>query len=242
MSTIYQSSPAPGSTASFSNQPYGERLQQAGNSRHAAICSAFDSEPFLLTSLMGPVDGPEWPSDPAWLALEVDGCGAILSDGLSDPWVEKDRLATGLGLEVMVRSPEIAPLQGELLTLADSWLFPMTAEISHTLASYPRLCGRLLEGEPLSMRFNIEHIKDGRGLAGALLHQPRDLPAGVNSLATAGGDVTLIVATLLTQEELRWLGGRGEEGRCTLLERLYAEGVGSRSLARRDSVCLEEAA
>ena len=227
----------------FNAASYGERLQQAGSSRHAAIRAAFDCEPFLLTSLMGPVDGPEWPSDPAWLALQVDDCGCILSDGLSDPWVENDRLATGLGLEVMVYSPDIVPQESEsLLTLADSWLFPMTAEISHTLASYPRLCTRLLAGEPLSMRFNIEHIKDGRGLAGALLHRPRDLPGATDSLSTAGGEVTLIVATLLTQAELRWLVGRGEEGRRALLESLYTEGVGSRSLAKRDSVCLEETA
>jgi len=220
---------------------YGERLEQAVTSRHQAIQSCFQSELFSLTSLMGPMnDGPEWPSDASWLALKHGDCACILSDGLSDPWVERDRAATGLGVEVFVESPDIQLAEGEsMMALSDTWLFPMTAEISHTLASYPRLCAKLLSGEPLSLRFNIEHIKDGRGLVGALLHQPRTLPT---ELDTAFGPVALIAATLLTTEELRWLGGRGEAGRRELLEKLYAAGIGPRSLSQRTSVICQETA
>lgn len=214
---------------------YGERLEKASQSRHLAIRSRFDSEVFSLTSMMGPMnDGPEWPSDASWLVLKHGDSPCIISDGLSDPWVERDRPETGLGLEVFVESPDIQLPEGEtMMAAADTWLFPMTAEISHTLASYPRLCDKLLAGEPLSLRFNIEHIKDGRGLVGALLHQPRTFPS---TLETALGEVALVAATLLTTDELRWLAGRGETGRRELLDRLYEAEVGYRSLSQRASV------
>ena len=212
---------------------YAERLEQAASSRHKAMEQCFDTNLYSLTSLMGPVDGPEWPSDAAWLAMYREGVSRIMSDGLSDPWVEANRPATGLGLEVFVETPDVLPAADEsLLSLADSWMFPMTAEISHTLASYQRLCGKLLAGEPLSLRFNIEHIKDGRGLVGALLHIPESLA----QVDTALGPIALVAATLLTTDELRWLSGRGEPGRRELLARLYEQGVGAQSLVARDSV------
>ena len=212
---------------------YADRLEQASRSRHQAIENTFNTRLFSLTSLMGPIsDGPEWPSDASWLALPHGDCACIISDGLSDPWVERDRLATGLGLEVFVETPDLAFSADAPMAIADTWLFPMTAEISHTLASYPRLCEKLRAGEPLALRFNIEHIKDGRGLVGALLHCSQQLP----SLEIAAGKVTLIAATLVTSAELRWLAGRGEAGRRELLAALYQKGVGTRSLPNRASV------
>lgn len=212
---------------------YADKLGRAASSRQRAIEQLFNAETYALTSLMGPVDGPQWPSDAAWLAMYGNGMGRIMSDGLSDPWVEADRPDTGLGLEVFVASPDVALAQdGSLLSLADTWMFPMTAEISHTLASYQRLCGKLLAGEPLSLRFNIEHIKDGRGLVGALLHIPEDLA----QVETAMGSIALVAATLLTTDELCWLVGKGEAGRRELLSRLYESGIDSRSLVNRLSV------
>ena len=212
---------------------YADKLEQAAVSRRAALEDCFQTETYALTSLMGPIDGPEWPSDAAWLAMHDNDVSRIISDGLSDPWVEPDRPDTGLGLEIFIESPDVQPAQDDsLLSLADTWMFPMTAEISHTLASYQRLSAKLLAGEPLSLRFNIEHIKDGRGLAGALLHIPEHL----SKVQTAFGPIALVAATLLTVDELRWLGGRGEAGRRELLSRLYENHIGTRSLVNRASV------
>jgi len=212
---------------------YADRLAQASQSRHACVEHVFGARPFSLTSLMGPIsDGPKWPSDASWLALPHGDCACILSDGLSDPWVDSDRSGTGLGLEVFIETPDVAFDPDAPMAVADTWLFPMTAEVSHTLASYPRLCVKLLAGEPLALRFNIEHLKDGRGLVGALLHQPPQL----TDLPIAHGDIVLVAATLLTTGELRWLSGRGEAGRRELLAALYAKGVGSRSLVHRADV------
>lgn len=212
---------------------YSDRLEKASRSRHEAIRRIFGSEPFSLTSLMGPIDGPEWPSDAAWVALQHGACACIVSDGLSDPWVEQTTPDTGLGLEVFIESPDIPYSADDPMAISDHWIFPMTAEVSHTLASYPRLCKKLLAGEVLSTRFNIEHIKDGRGLVGALLHVPEAFASGVE---TEMGKVALVAATLLTVEELRWLGGRGESGRNELLAALNAAGIGSQSFVNRDSV------
>jgi hypothetical protein len=210
---------------------YAVLLEQAASGRHQAIAETFDARLFSLTSLMGPMSS-EWPSDASWLTLAHHDCACIISDGLSDPWVERDRPDTGLGLEVFLETPDLAVSEEQPMAIADTWLFPMTAEVSHTLASYPRLCEKLLAGIPLSLRFNIEHIKDGRGLAGALLHRPPDLP----DLDMATGTVALVAATLLTNDELHWLVGRGEAGRRELLEALYQSGIGSRSLLQRASV------
>ncbi len=220
--------------ASVANS-YATRLALLAQARTEAIQQTFNSELFTLTSMMGPIsEGPEWPSDPAWLAFQHGSCAGIISDGLSDPWVEKDKSSIGLGLEVFVESPDISLAAGEsMMALADTWLFPMTAEISHTLASYNRLCTKLLAGEPLALRFNIEHIKDGRGLVGALLHIPR---IGDPRLVTGPGAITLIAATLLTQDELRWLQGRKETGREELLDKIYLAGIGTQSLVQRPSV------
>jgi hypothetical protein len=153
---------------------------------------------------------------------------------LSDPWVERNRPETGLGLEVFIESPDVGVAGDVPLTkLADTWLFPMLAEVSHTLAGYQRLSERLLAGELLSLEFNIDHIKDGRGRVGVLLSMPKAFPA---TFTLPGGEVRLIAATVLTVDELRYLRGKGDAGRLALAENLQAAGVGHLSLLHRRSV------
>lgn len=214
---------------------YADRLRMATEARHQGLAELFGSELSSLTSLMGPMsDGPEWPAGAAWLATRHGQNGCVISDGLSDPWVERDRPETGLGIEVFVESPDIGSAKGKPSTaLADTWLFPMLAEISHTLAGYPVLSQKLLAGHLMSMEFNIEHIKDGRGRVGALLSAPTQFPA---TLQLPGGEVRLIAATLLTVAELRFLRGKGELGRQDLADKLLAAGVGHISLLHRSSL------
>ena len=184
---------------------------------------------------MGPMsDGPEWPAGAAWLAARHGANACIMSDGLSDPWVERDKPETGLGLEVFIETPDAGiAADAPLTALADTWLFPMLAEVSHTLAGYPRLSEKLLNGEILSLEFNIDHIKDGRGRVGALLSTPGN---GYSDLAMPGGTLKLIAATLLTVAELKFLRGKGEAGRLELREKLHAAGIGHWSLLHRPSL------
>lgn len=214
---------------------YADRLRIATEARHQAIGAFFDCELLALTSLMGPMsDGPEWPAGAAWLAARHGDHGCIISDGLSDPWVERDRGDTGLGLEVFIESPDVGiSADTPLAVLADTWMFPMLAEISHTLAGYSRLCDRLVAGELLSLEFNIDHIKDGRGRAGALLSLAQHSAA---ELSLPGGKVQLVAATLLTPAELSYLRGKGASGRCELADKLSASATGRLSLLHRPSV------
>ncbi|MGY6275608.1 hypothetical protein [Methylomonas sp. MgM2] len=214
---------------------YADRLNIASEARHRAIKELFDSDLAPLTSLMGPMsDGPEWPAGASWLAARHGDNACIVSDGLSDPWVERDKPETGLGIEVFVESPDAnIPADASLTALADTWLFPMLAEVSHTLAGFPRLSEKLLAGDLLSLEFNIDHIKDGRGRVGALLHTPRNLP---NELDIAGGQVKLIAATLLTVPELQYLRGKGDAGRLEMVGKLYDAGIGHLSLLNRPSL------
>lgn len=214
---------------------YADRLNLATRARHGAIKALLNSDIASLTSLMGPMsDGPEWPAGAAWLAARHDGNACIISDGLSDPWVERDKPETGLGLEVFVETPDAGIATDiPLAALADTWLFPMLAEVSHTLAGYPSLCQKLLGGEILSLEFNIDHIKDGRGRVGALLNMPRN---GFTDLSLPGGTLKMIAATLLTGAELKFLRGKGKSGRLELLDKLYAAGIGHLSLLHRPSL------
>ncbi|ATG91904.1 hypothetical protein [Methylomonas koyamae] len=214
---------------------YADRLRLAGEARHAALGQLFDSELASLTSLMGPMsDGPEWPAGAAWLAARHGANACVISDGLSDPWVERYRPETGLGLEVFVESPDSGiPSDRPLSALADSWLFPMAAEVSHTLAGHPVLCEKLVAGEPLSLEFNIDHIKDGRGRVGALLSQVAGAAANA---ALPGGQIRLIAITLLTGVELAYLRGKGTAARRELLAGLAAAGSGHLSLLHRPSL------
>lgn len=209
---------------------YADRLRLATDARHQALKSYFDSELESLTSLMGPMsEGPEWPAGAAWLAAKHGENGCIISDGLSDPWVERQRGDIGLGLEIFIESPDVKISHKPLSTLADTWLFPMAAEISHTIANYAKLSEKLLAGELVSLEFNIDHIKDGRGRVGVLLS-----PSVALSLSS--GEVSLVAATLLTPAELRFLRGKGESGRRDLAEKLHSIGIGQLSLLHRISV------
>ncbi|WP_446808707.1 hypothetical protein ACH50O_15710 [Methylomonas sp. 2BW1-5-20] len=214
---------------------YADRLRMATEARHLGIRERLDSDLAALTSLMGPMtEGPEWPAGAAWLAARRDRHAVLMSDGLSDPWVERDRPETGLGLEVFIESPDSGiGSDAPLAALADTWLFPLTAEVSHTLAGYSRLCERLLNGELLSLEFNIDHIKDGRGRIGALLGVPAvpDRP-----LSLPGGEIRLVAITILTGAELRYLRGKGELARHELADQLKTAGVNHLSLLHRPSL------
>jgi hypothetical protein len=215
---------------------YADRLRMATEARHQAISHILNSELVELTTLMGPMsDGPEWPAGPAWIAARHGDNGCVISDGLSDPWVERDRPETGRGLEVFIESPDSGLAADKpLASLADTWLFPMTAEISHTLVGNPRLCERLVNGELTSLEFNIEHIKDGRGRVGVLLNLSSD--AYSNTLSLPGGNIRLVAATLLTVAELRFLRGKAAAGRQELAEKLIAAGIGHLSILNRPSL------
>lgn len=211
---------------------YADRLRLVTDARHQALKTYFGSELESLTSLMGPMsEGPEWPAGAAWLAAKHGENGCIISDGLSDPWVERQRGDIGLGLEVFIESPDVKLSHKPLSALADTWLFPMLAEISHTMANYAKLSEKLLAGELVSLEFNIDHIKDGRGRVGVLLS-----PVPTAKLLLSGGDVSLIAATLLTPAELRFLRGKGESGRRDLEEKLNAAGTMHLSFLHRQSV------
>ncbi|GAB2195940.1 hypothetical protein [Sessilibacter sp. MAH4] len=213
---------------------YINRLQLASSSRLQAIESHFGSRAVSLSSLMGPMgEGPQWPSGASWLAIQHNGNPCIVSDGLSDPYVERNKPENGLGLEVYIEAADLTiPDPSNLESLANRWLFPMIAEISHTLAQYPRLCEKLLNDEPLALTFNIEHIKDGRGLVGALLHNPIEKA----QLSTNNGGFKLIAATLLTTEELTFLKGKKETGRKALFEKLKESNILGLTLSARNSV------
>lgn len=215
---------------------YSDRLQQAIQYRTQALDALGGGQSAALTSLMGPMgQGPDWPAAAAWRAIRREGRLLIFSDGLPDPWVERNRPETGLGLEVFIDSPDSAlPADAPLAQAADTWLFPLIAEVSHLLAGARRLRETLLENRLASLEFTIDHLKDGRGRVGALLNMPAaDIPA---SIELPGGPVRLVAVTLLNPDELAFLRQGGAAARESLAAKLAVAGIGHLSLPRRDSV------
>lgn len=144
---------------------YADRLQQAAKYRTQAIESIGAGHSAALTALMGPMgQGPEWPAGAAWRAIRRDGRLLIFSDGLSDPWVERDQPETGLGLEVFIESPDPG-LAGDapLADAADTWLFPMVAEVSHLMAGRQRLREAPPDSGLSSLEFAIDLQAAGVG-------------------------------------------------------------------------------
>jgi hypothetical protein len=215
---------------------YADRLHQAAETRRLAIDALGGGESAALTSLMGPMgEGPEWPAGSAWRSARRGDNLLIFSDGLSDPFVERDRPETGLGLEVFIESPQSGlPVNAPLDHAADTWLFPMLAEVSHIMAGRHRLRETLLEGGLLSMQFAIDHLKDGRGRVGALLNMKAGgIPA---TIGLPGGEVRLVAVTVLNPDELAFLRGGGPAAREELAGRLVEAGIGHLALPRRESV------
>ncbi len=215
---------------------YSDRLRLATTARHQAMQEWFGSELAMLTSLMGPMsEGPEWPASAAWLGVRRGQNACIISDGLSDPWVDRHQGDNGLGLEVFIESPDVELTSNTPLTqLADTWLFPMLAEISHTLAGFPRLSTRLLAGELLSLELNIDHIKDGRNISGVLLSLQK-LPV-ISLSPDSNATVRLVSATLLSPAEVIYLRGKGVSGRQILADKLQVAGIMHLSLLKRPSL------
>jgi hypothetical protein len=215
---------------------YADRLQRAMEARAGAIEAIGGGESAALTSLMGPMgEGPDWPAGAAWRSIRRGDNLLIFSDGLSDPFVERNRPETGLGLEVFIESSQSGlPAAAPLAHAADTWLFPMLAEVSHILAGRHKLRETLLEGGLLSMNFAIDHLKDGRGRVGALLNlKAGGIPA---TIGLPGGEVRLVAVTVLSPDELAFLRGGGEAAREELAARLEAAEVGHLALPRRESV------
>lgn len=212
---------------------YADRLQQAAEARRLAIEALVGGESAALTALMGPMgEGPEWPAGAAWRSARRGENLLIVSDGLSDPFVERDRPETGLGLEVFIESPQSGlPANAPLASATDTWLFPMIAEVSHILAGRHKLRETLLDGGLLSLHFAIDHLKDGRGRVGALLNvKAEGMP---ETIALPGGPVRLVAVTLLNPDELASLTGGGMEKREELAAKLRAAGVGHWAMPRR---------
>lgn len=148
--------------------------------------------PIINPMFMG---GPEWPTRPGWRTIRRQTSTILSSEGLSDPWMDGERL--GQRLEVMVEFP------GTIDDARDTPLFSALMEISHLAAGND--VASLLEqmpyvstevgGERFPESFRNEHGRVGfvLGIKAADLPAAFDLPAG---------KARLVVATLLTRAEL----------------------------------------
>jgi hypothetical protein len=151
----------------------------------------------VLAPILNPIfmGGPAWPSRPAWRVIRRPKSTILASDALSDPWMEGERL--GQRLEVLIEVP------GEVRDVRKSPFLSALMELSHTAAANDlrSLLERLgvvsveVSGEPFP-----KALRNADGRVGFLLGvRAQGVPEKVK---LPGGEVMLVVATLLNAEQL----------------------------------------
>src|SRR5262245_46697018 len=90
--------------------------------------------PLVLAPLMNPtfLGGPRWPAlRQAWRVVNDGRRTAIVSDGLSDPFDDRDEQNTGLGLEFVGETEDPLPDP-----IHQGWLFHIVYEVSQQAAEH----------------------------------------------------------------------------------------------------------
>lgn len=108
-----------------------DRLQQHydARDRHVRKLGTPDPDPRTLLN-PGLTGGPWWPGlRESWRRVRRGPCTLVVSDGLSDPYDDDDTPNVGLGVEVLVATPDPVPDPVQA-----SWLFTLAYDISQQAA------------------------------------------------------------------------------------------------------------
>lgn len=151
----------------------------------------------VLAPIINPIfmGGPEWPTRPAWRTIRRPTSTILVSEGLSDPWENGNAL--GQRLEVMIEVPEV------LDDVKTSPFFGALIELSHLFASND--VGTLLDelgfvSTEVSGDGFPEGLRNEHGRVGFVFGVTSpELPS---SFRLPAGEAKLVVATLLTKQEL----------------------------------------
>lgn len=151
----------------------------------------------VLAPILNPIfmGGPAWPSRPAWRVIRRAKSTILASDALSDPWMDGERL--GQQLEVLIEIP------GEVRDVRKSPFLSALMELSHTAAANDlrSLIERLgVVSVEVSGEAFPKALRNADGRVGFLLGlRAEGVPQKVK---LPGGEVLLVMATLLDAEQL----------------------------------------
>ena len=177
--------------------------------------------------------GPAWPGQrQAWRVIHRTGKRLLLvTDGLSDPFLEQAVPSVGFGLELAIETNEpVKDIQG-------SWLLQVLQRVANELAEHERVREAALEVQ-LTMEVSGKGVpkplvtRDGR--VGVLLGvESNTLP---QHITTPAGEVRLVTVKALLPTELAYRVQHGKQGLEELARRFAENGEEHLSRAKRRAV------
>lgn len=179
------------------------------------------------------VVGGSWPARrQVWRVIHRPGGSTLLvTDGLSDFFVDRAEPSVGFGLELALETDE--PLQ----ETEKSWPLLLLERVADEVAEHERVCENVKTGL-MSMEVSgqgmPQRLVTQEGRVGVLLGlEPSALP---RSFTMPSGEVRLVTVKILLPSELAYLLEHGKTGRDELLRRFDLEGHGHLSRVRRTPV------
>jgi hypothetical protein len=212
-----------------------ELLGQIAKARSAAWRTLGKLEEDVLTFLLNPsfAGAPRWPSmRQAWRVIHRPGGTLLASDGLSDPFDDREEPSIGFGIECIIETDE------PIGRIPASWPFQALVQVCHTVAGHGGLLELLGELKLLSVELSGEGMPDplvtADGSVGVMLGiASSTLPTIIQ---TPAGDVHIITVKTLLAEELEYIRQHGAKGRAELGRRFARSGEEHLSRALRSPV------
>jgi len=216
---------------------YEKFLLASGSARDKFCRSLGEVNDDVLVPLVNPafMGGPEWPGlREGWRVVRRSESILILSDGLSDPFEDLDEQNAGLGIEVVVETPDSLPDQ-----VTSSWLFDLVYEVSQQCAEHGNIAELIEKHKLLSLELSgsdaLRPMMTPDDTIGVLLGV--EAPSIPGQFPHLSGPVRVITAKLLCPPELNFVAETGHSGREELASRFKACGEHHlSSLSRRPVV------
>jgi hypothetical protein len=212
----------PRSTASDEDsisQKHLERLKQLDVARDAAWSSLGQLEAASIIPIVP--FGPLWPGHrQAWRVIHRDNGNTLLvTDGLSDPFIDRDEPSAGLGLELVIETSE------PLSEVRGSWPLRLLQAVTDEVVEHANVRAWLHKGL-MSMEVPGEDLPDSlvtrEGRVGVLLGlESSTLP---RRISTPAGDVLLVTVKALLPAELAFMLRQGRAGPGELARRFAEAG------------------
>lgn len=188
---------------------------------------------------------PEFQGAPAWpttrQAFRIVRTGQsliIVSDGLSDLFVDTDSQEPGFGCEVFIDCPDLAG--AKFADIRSSWQFDLIETLARNVAHMGGIQAPVRQHGIFSMELPAPatmpaHWLTQRGTVGALVNVT--VPGRPSCCEVDDGvEIRLVALTVLLPDETEYVVAGGGDRRADIAQRLVASGTGLASPANRRSV------